>query len=313
MNPLISVIVPVYNVEEFLPKCIDSIVNQTYQNLEILLVNDGSTDNCPTICDEWSEKDQRIRAIHQKNGGVSSARNAGLDIMQGEYLMFVDSDDWLSLDAVEILYNRLIRDNCEMVIGQTMKIYDDGHTEPTYCNWMRDMQITAEKALRLLVSDTPIPCYPCGKLMKRHVYDGLRFPSLCRGEDMWIFPHLLERCKKISLESKVLYFYYQRAESAVHASKEKHWLDNAEAAFHVAQFLIGKEMWAEATVYSLSGLVHLQKVQNVNEARKLVINTFSWTTWRTLAKYNKRCWLCGLYLCTPKLYKTLQKMWRMIK
>ena len=105
LQPLISVIVPCYNVEEYLPKCIESILNQTYRNLEILLVDDGSPDNCGRICDEYAAKDSRIRIIHKKNGGLSDARNAALDVMTGEYVTFIDSDDYISKYFYEKLIN----------------------------------------------------------------------------------------------------------------------------------------------------------------------------------------------------------------
>ena len=103
MKPLISVIIPVYNVERYLDECIKSIVNQTYENLEIILVDDGSPDNCPRMCDDWAKKDERIRVIHKENGGLASARNAGMNICTGEYISFVDSDDWMELNAYESL------------------------------------------------------------------------------------------------------------------------------------------------------------------------------------------------------------------
>lgn len=109
MNPLISVIVPVYRVEPFLPRCLDSLRNQTYRNLEILLVDDGSPDNCGKICDEYAEKDHRFRVIHKENGGLSSARNAGLDAATGEFIGFVDSDDWIAPQMYETLLSALIK------------------------------------------------------------------------------------------------------------------------------------------------------------------------------------------------------------
>ena len=99
----ISVVVPVYNVEEYLDQCVESLVGQTYKNLEVILVDDGSPDNCPAMCDEWAERDNRIKVIHKENGGVSSARNAALDIASGDYIGFVDSDDWIEPDMYEIL------------------------------------------------------------------------------------------------------------------------------------------------------------------------------------------------------------------
>ena len=108
MGEKTSVIVPIYKVEEYLHRCIDSIINQTYTNLEIILVDDGSPDNCPMICDEYAKKDSRIRVIHKKNGGLSDARNAGLEIATGEYIGFVDSDDWIHKDMYHILYKNII-------------------------------------------------------------------------------------------------------------------------------------------------------------------------------------------------------------
>ena len=120
-NVKISIIVPVYKVEKYLDKCVNSIVGQTYKNLEIILVDDGSPDNCPAMCDEWAQKDSRIKVIHKKNGGLSSARNAGLDACTGDYIGFVDSDDWIEPDMYEYLLNIGMKNNadvsrCEFVI-----------------------------------------------------------------------------------------------------------------------------------------------------------------------------------------------------
>ena len=105
MNPLISVIVPVYKVEKYLNKCVQSIVNQTYKNLEIILVDDGSPDNCPEMCDEWAKKDSRIKVIHQENAGLAEARNSGISVATGEFFMFIDSDDYAEPDMIELLLN----------------------------------------------------------------------------------------------------------------------------------------------------------------------------------------------------------------
>ena len=107
MNPMISVIVPIYNVEKYLARCVDSIVNQTYKNLEIILVDDGSPDRCPQMCDDYAEKDSRIKVIHKKNGGLSDARNAGMAVATGEYISFIDSDDWIETSMFELLLNNI--------------------------------------------------------------------------------------------------------------------------------------------------------------------------------------------------------------
>ena len=113
-NPLISVIVPVYKVEKYLDKCLESIVNQTYTNLEIILVDDGSPDNCPAMCDVWAEKDSRIKVIHKENDGLANARNSGIEICTGEYVMFTDSDDWIDADMVEYLYSLIVEYDAEV-------------------------------------------------------------------------------------------------------------------------------------------------------------------------------------------------------
>lgn len=113
----LSVIVPVYKVEEFLAKCVDSILRQSYKNLEVILVDDGSPDKCPAICDEYSQKDSRIKVIHKLNGGLCSARNAGLDMATGEYVTFVDSDDWLEEDAYSCMMEQCIENQCDIIGG----------------------------------------------------------------------------------------------------------------------------------------------------------------------------------------------------
>mgnify|MGYP002514978694 CR=1 FL=1 len=117
MEPLISVIVPVYKVEQYLHQCVDSILNQTYRNLEVILVDDGSPDGCPAICNVYAEKDERVRVIHKVNGGLSDARNAGMAVMNGEYLSFVDSDDLLPVDAVETLLKIAVEEDADLVLG----------------------------------------------------------------------------------------------------------------------------------------------------------------------------------------------------
>ena len=111
MGELISVIIPIYNVEAYLDECIASVIAQTYSNLEIILVDDGSPDNCPQMCDEWAAKDSRIRVIHKENGGLSDARNAGIDIATGEYIAFVDSDDWIVPEMYEKMLAALKTEN----------------------------------------------------------------------------------------------------------------------------------------------------------------------------------------------------------
>lgn len=128
-QPMVSVIVPVYKVERYLEQCLVSIVHQSYRHLEILLVDDGSPDNCPQLCDMWAQRDSRIHVIHKPNGGLSDARNAGLRQAHGDLVAFVDSDDWLALDMIEKMTDAMLRNQADMVICQYVVAYADGRFE----------------------------------------------------------------------------------------------------------------------------------------------------------------------------------------
>ena len=125
-KPLISVIVPIYNVEKWLPRCVDSILSQEYKNLEIFLVDDGSPDGCPTICDEYAEKDKRIKVIHKKNGGLSDARNVAIDVASGEFICFVDSDDYVAPTYVEILYSLIEKYQTKASVINPVAVDEEG-------------------------------------------------------------------------------------------------------------------------------------------------------------------------------------------
>lgn len=130
--PKISFIVPVYNVEKYLKKCVDSILGQTFKDFELILVDDGSPDNCPAMCDDYAQKDNRVKVIHKKNAGVDEARNSGIDAAIGEWAYFVDSDDWLELDAAERLYNEAVETGADCVMTDCMRVFENGGTERMY-------------------------------------------------------------------------------------------------------------------------------------------------------------------------------------
>lgn len=134
---LISVIVPIYKVQDYLDECIESIISQTYSNIEVILVDDGSPDRCPQMCDEWAKRDSRIRVVHKKNGGLSSARNAGLDVAKGEYISFVDSDDFICKDALQNLYDRVNNDKSIGITSGLIYRYQDGCTSIFNNKWFR--------------------------------------------------------------------------------------------------------------------------------------------------------------------------------
>ena len=204
MEELISVIVPVYKVEEYLDRCVTSIVNQTYSNLEIILVDDGSPDKCPTMCDAWKEKDYRIKVIHKENGGLSDARNAGLDIAAGEYIAFVDSDDYVHPQFIEVLHYLAVRENADVVACAFQIIPKNYEPKQRKIQNLSDIKLktSAKNEMDL------IGIVAWNKLYKRYLFDFIRFPKGRIHEDVGIFWKVTYYAKKMIATVEPLYFYY---------------------------------------------------------------------------------------------------------
>ena len=210
-QPLISIIVPIYKVEPYLRRCLDSIINQTYKNLEIILVDDGSPDNCPQICDEYATKDKRIIVIHKENGGLSDARNVGLDICKGEYISFVDSDDWIDKKYIEVLLDLAKKENADIAIGEN--IQTNG-----VCNKPKNISkiqvFSSKDALNHLFSLNHIAFITSwGKLYKTELFFNLNFPIGKFHEDEFTTYILFYRSAKIAYTSEVLYYYFRHTNS----------------------------------------------------------------------------------------------------
>ena len=204
LNPKVSVIVPVYNVEPYLPRCIDSILAQTYTDFELILVDDGSPDNSGAICDEYAAKDPRIRVIHKENGGVSSARNAGLDVATGEYVAFVDSDDYVSMLYLE----KLIRNKCDLSICSCYKISENGHSEIFLSVENETYLVTSEKIADWF--DKRYLIYVWGKAFRRAIIESANLRFDCRislGEDTVFAVNYILLCNSIEFIADSLYFY----------------------------------------------------------------------------------------------------------
>lgn len=211
-SPLISVIVPVYKVEPYLRRCVDSILSQTYTNLEIILVDDGSPDKCPAICDEYAKTDKRVKVIHKENGGLSDARNVGMAAASGEYLIFVDSDDWLENNAVETLSGLSRKYDAQIVIGGMQRVEDgtdriiksdaDGSSKEIVMSNIQAMEDFFENG-----------CAAWARLYRKEIHDKILFPAGEINEDEAIVLKLLERCKSIVRTNQVIYNYRCRPES----------------------------------------------------------------------------------------------------
>lgn len=216
-EPMLSVIVPVYKTETYLPECVDSILNQTYEDFELILVDDGSPDRCGEICDAYAWKDPRVRVVHKKNGGVSSARNAGIDMARGKYLTFIDSDDTVDSTFFAGAISEIGRSSADLYIcGLTMETWQNGsivgrenyHIEKTVRYSIREMYENCEVSYPLMCI-----CGPCCKLYLREtiVKADLRFDeSMSLGEDTCFNMNYFERCETVVFDDTVFY-HYRRA------------------------------------------------------------------------------------------------------
>lgn len=212
-NPLISVIIPCYRVEEYLPKCINSIIKQTYGNLEIFLVDDGSPDNCGLICDEYAKKDARIKVIHKKNGGLSDARNVAIDIAKGEYITFVDSDDYVTDDYVESLYKLLVENNAQMSITRCIPFLEG--TFPVNTKQTRITKVfNTSDALICLFYQKYFDNAAWAKMYHCSLFrSGIRYPKGWLYEDLPTTYKLVMLSNKIAFSNYENYYYLLRRDS----------------------------------------------------------------------------------------------------
>lgn len=207
MNDLISVIIPVYKVEEYLNQCIDSVLNQTYKNLEIILVDDGSPDNCGRICDEYSLTDSRIKVIHQSNKGLSEARNAGLDIAAGEWIGFVDSDDWIHSEMYELLLRQALENDldivcCDYIECKSRSAADSPSEDFEVRTW------DGEDVLNIFAERKIFSHNVWTKLYRKHIFESNRFQPGRLYEDYEIMPKLFSKAERAGIISIPLYYYY---------------------------------------------------------------------------------------------------------
>ena len=211
-HPLVSMMIPVYKVEKFICRCIDSVIGQTYKNLEIILINDGSPDRCGEICDKNEKKDKRIRVIHQKNQGVSAARNAGLEIATGQWLYFLDSDDYISAPAIEKMVSTAEKGHHDIVIAGYYIVTSDKKTVSRSENWEKTDDLT-EIRRKILLDE--LPNFVCGKLYKRELWKNVRFPLHQLVEDMYVNGELFFTAASACVIPDSLYFYSRENENSL--------------------------------------------------------------------------------------------------
>lgn len=227
----ISVVVPVYNVQEYLNRCLESIVNQQYDNLEIILVDDGSTDACPGICDEWCRKDSRIRVIHKVNGGLSDARNAGIAIATGRYISFIDSDDYISDAFFSAMYLVMCEEKSDIVECSVADAYENGSVSPFFDDCSVSNYCTVG-ALRELIEEKSFHQHVWNKLYRMDLVKGILFEFGKLNEDEFWTYQIFGRAKRITRLNQTLYFYFQRDTSIIHSAFTIRRLDALEAKYH---------------------------------------------------------------------------------
>lgn len=234
--PLISVIVPIYKVEDYLDRCVSSIVNQTYPNLEIILVDDGSPDHCPAMCDTWAAKDARIKVIHKQNGGLSDARNAGMAAATGELMGFVDSDDWIAPDMYEQLYQRLTEDHSDMAACGVEMVWED-RTGSRMLTRPGSLVLEREEAMRAIIEESWLKQPVWYKLYKTALVRDIPFPiGKCHEDVFWSY-QAVGAANRVSVFDAPCYFYRQRSNSIMGVGYSLKRLDALEARAKRFQYI----------------------------------------------------------------------------
>lgn len=211
MGEKISVIVPVYNVEQYLERCVDSIINQTYTNLEIILVNDGSTDNSGKLCDELAKKDERIRVIHKENGGLSDARNRGIDEAESDLVGFIDSDDYIDSDMYEVLLKSLNDTDADLSMCALYDVYNN--TPEAQVTNKETWKLSSEQAIKMVMEAKILSVTAVNKLYRKSLFTDLKFEVGKIAEDAFIMIKLLDKCEKIVATNEKKYYYVHRENS----------------------------------------------------------------------------------------------------
>jgi len=234
MKPLISIIVPIYNVEQYLNRCIESIVNQTYKNLEIILIDDGSIDHCPQICDEWQKKDNRIIVIHSKNKGAGNARNIGLKIAKGSFISFVDSDDLICIDFIEYLYSLFVSD-IDIVECDFIHFVDEVHF------YKKDKYINKEynmvEAMKHHINDKIFKQVIWNKLYRKKIIESIYFPIGKQIDDEFWTYKIIANANRLIHSTKIGYAYRQQEQSVMHLLNAEKRLQAMSAKVHRHEYI----------------------------------------------------------------------------
>ena len=241
---LISVIIPIYNVEKYIDRCLKSLMEQTYKNLEIILIDDGSIDNSGKICDEYAKKDKRIIVTHQKNSGVSNARNRGLELAQGAYIGFVDPDDFIELNMYEEMMKNIVEQNCAISVCGVRNIEEWTGKIIEETNSKQEHKINVEQFFQSILNGKNMTTSVWNKLFDRAIIKNIYFDEQMKiGEDFkWIFEILKNNTNiQIYNSNKILYNWVKRKESAIQGKKfDKNMQKNLLLSYEIKEYIVNK-------------------------------------------------------------------------
>lgn len=281
-NDIISIVVPIYNVEQYIHKCIESIINQTYKNIEVILVDDGSPDKCGEICNEYAKKDKRIKVIHKKNGGLSDARNFGLEEAKGKYITFIDSDDYIESTYVEKLYNAIIINDVKMaqcgiitVNNEKQEITKNGYIENQN---KRGKDLLYDLYKGHMLENTVV----WNKLYEKTLFTDLRYPVGKIHEDEFTTYKILYNLEKVSIINDYLYYYRQSNDSIIRRKFNLNRLDVIEAFEERVEFFDKEnekelqDLTVENLLYNIRHNYMKTKVyiENSNKIQKILVKKY---------------------------------------
>ncbi|MBD5261372.1 MAG: glycosyltransferase [Bacteroides sp.] len=257
---MVSIIIPVYNVSQYLDKCLISITTQTITDLEIILINDGSTDNSGEICEEWRKRDSRIKVYHKKNGGLSDARNFGIDKATGKYLTFIDSDDYVQQTFIEYLLHLIEKYNSDLSVCQYFKFYDkDENTEFSTKKIRTPSSETIisgnDNCMYYFFKTNEIDTVAWRKLYKASLFSSdIRYPEGKYHEDVWTTYKYIAKCKSIAIGNQPLYAYRIRTGSIVNSAFSEKHLDGIEGAIERNEYI--KHNYPSLTILSSASVIY---------------------------------------------------------
>lgn len=323
MVPLISFIVPIYNVERYLQKCVDSILAQSYSNIEVVLVDDGSTDESVAICDSYANRDKRVQVIHKENGGASSARNEGLSFAHGSYIAFIDSDDYVSPSMAEKLLDAISKTDSDLAMCNFAYTDELGNITESFSDDTKAGEYRTEELLRKVAAGWTFGILVWNKLFKKELFDGgLLFLEGRIAEDEMIAHRLLARVRKAVIIPDVLCFYRQRTGSVTNSAFNEKNLDSLEALIDRVEFFISineEELAYIASVTAIKNLADLWSFRNKSKEIKAILKSYRTRIRNLCGKIGKQQ-VAGKYVVSVFLFEKsfplfllMKRLWDFIK